>query len=174
MGNPRLARERRTRSICTYGSRMFVLFSASGGSTENYCLGLLSLKNGAENPMDASRWSKTDHPVFAEYTSAPGRRSLRSRALRGVHPLPIRHEKLAALSRSRCRGDIMDGTLGAGAVIHVFTRGYSHLRAPASDNGASRTARRRSGRQSCCGADENRTAICRAPVSSPFPQFLYS
>jgi GH43 family beta-xylosidase len=54
-----------------HGDRMFVLFSASGGSTENYCLGLLSLKSGA-NPMDASAWNKTDHPVFAEYTGPDG------------------------------------------------------------------------------------------------------
>jgi GH43 family beta-xylosidase len=55
-----------------HDGRLFVLFSASGGSTENYCLGLLSLKPDA-NPLDASLWNKTDHPVFAEYTGPDGR-----------------------------------------------------------------------------------------------------
>ena len=47
--------------------RLFLVYSASGCWTDNYCLGMLSLKKGG-NPTEAADWVKSDHPVFA---SAP-------------------------------------------------------------------------------------------------------
>lgn len=47
--------------------RLFLLYSASGCWTDHYSLGMLSLKKGG-NPIKASDWVKSNHPVFA---SAP-------------------------------------------------------------------------------------------------------
>lgn len=47
--------------------RVFVVYSASGCWTDDYALGLLSLKEGG-NPLNASDWTKSSQPVF---TKAP-------------------------------------------------------------------------------------------------------
>ena len=44
--------------------RAFIVYSAAGSWSDSYCLGLLSLKPGAE-PLDASSWRKSPEPVFA-------------------------------------------------------------------------------------------------------------
>lgn len=46
-----------------YG-KLFIVYSASGFWTDNYCLGLLTLKDNGD-PMKASDWTKTPTPVFA-------------------------------------------------------------------------------------------------------------
>ncbi len=43
--------------------QLFLTYSASGCWTDNYCLGLLTLKAGSD-PMVASNWSKSTNPVF--------------------------------------------------------------------------------------------------------------
>lgn len=54
---------------------LFVTFSASGCWTDDYCLGLLRLKNGGD-PMNEADWDKTETPVFTTLSSsgafAPG------------------------------------------------------------------------------------------------------
>ena len=44
--------------------RVFVVYSGSGFWVDQYCLGLLSLKEGGD-PMNASHWTKTSTPVFS-------------------------------------------------------------------------------------------------------------
>lgn len=46
-----------------HGGRLFIAYSASGCWTDHYCLGLLSLKAGAD-PLDPAGWIKTPEPVF--------------------------------------------------------------------------------------------------------------
>ena len=50
-----------------HGDRLFIVYSASACWTDQYCLGLLTAKQGAD-PMDATTWSKSPEPVL---TSAP-------------------------------------------------------------------------------------------------------
>ena len=54
---------------------LFITFSASGCWTDDYCLGLLRLKNGGD-PMNVADWDKTETPVFTTLSSsgafAPG------------------------------------------------------------------------------------------------------
>ncbi len=45
------------------GGRLFLVYSASGSWTDDYCLGLLSLKP-AGDPLDPSAWTKHPEPVF--------------------------------------------------------------------------------------------------------------
>lgn len=58
--------------------RTFLVYSASTTWSEDYCLGMLTLENGAD-PMSAASWSKSMQPVFrknAEYgVFAPGHNS---------------------------------------------------------------------------------------------------
>lgn len=50
-------------SILEKGSRLFLIYSASGCWTDEYCLGRLELAvNG--DPMDADAWTKYPEPVF--------------------------------------------------------------------------------------------------------------
>jgi len=55
--------------------QLFLTFSASGCWTDNYCLGLLTLKLGGD-PMDPVAWSKSANPVFSSQLNsgafAPG------------------------------------------------------------------------------------------------------
>jgi len=48
---------------------LFITYSASGCWTDNYCLGLLTLKPGGD-PMNISDWIKTSSPVFSSLPSA--------------------------------------------------------------------------------------------------------
>ncbi len=54
---------------------VFITYSASGCWTDNYCLGLLSLKENGD-PMNITDWNKTATPVFTSFASggafAPG------------------------------------------------------------------------------------------------------
>ncbi len=54
------------------GERLFVVYSASGSWTDDYCLGLLEWKGG--DPLDAASWSKWPKPVFArtDHVFGPG------------------------------------------------------------------------------------------------------
>ncbi|ANI90056.1 glycosyl hydrolase family 43 [Arachidicoccus ginsenosidimutans] len=45
--------------------RLFLTYSASGCWTDDYCLGMLSLKKGG-NPLNAANWIKNPHPVFTK------------------------------------------------------------------------------------------------------------
>lgn len=45
------------------GGRLFLVYSGSGSWTDDYCLGLLSLKP-AGDPLDPSAWTKLPEPVF--------------------------------------------------------------------------------------------------------------
>jgi len=55
--------------------QLFLTFSASGCWTDNYCLGLLTLKTGGD-PLNPSDWTKSPNPVFTTATNngayAPG------------------------------------------------------------------------------------------------------
>jgi GH43 family beta-xylosidase len=55
--------------ITNANGNIHITFSASFCGTDNYCLGLLSLKNGGE-PLNASDWTKSSSPVFT--TNASG------------------------------------------------------------------------------------------------------
>lgn len=46
-----------------HGNRLFVIYSASGMWTDNYCLGELAWNGG--DPMDPKSWDKKPEPVFA-------------------------------------------------------------------------------------------------------------
>ncbi len=55
------------------GDDIFVVYSASGSWTDDYCLGLLSYKGG--DPLKASSWGKSLRPVFkkrADVAYGPG------------------------------------------------------------------------------------------------------
>lgn len=54
-----------------HDGRLFVVYSASGSWTDDYCLGLLSLKPD-RNPLDASAWVKTPSAVFASANDVHG------------------------------------------------------------------------------------------------------
>lgn len=58
-----------------HNGKAFITFSASGCWTDDYSLGLLTLKDGG-NPMNASDWTKSPSPIFAKNTTngayAPG------------------------------------------------------------------------------------------------------
>jgi GH43 family beta-xylosidase len=46
-----------------HGNRTFLIYSASGSWTDDYCLGLLSLKENGD-PLDPTAWLKRPEPVF--------------------------------------------------------------------------------------------------------------
>ena len=54
--------------ITNANGNAYIAFSASFCGTDNYCLGLLSLKNGGD-PLNASDWIKTSSPVFTTNAS---------------------------------------------------------------------------------------------------------
>lgn len=55
--------------------QLFLTYSASGCWTDNYCLGLLTLKTGGD-PLDPTAWTKSSAPVFSTRSTssayAPG------------------------------------------------------------------------------------------------------
>ncbi|MDO6433198.1 glycoside hydrolase family 43 protein [Flavitalea sp. BT771] len=55
--------------------QLFLTYSASGCWTDNYCLGLLTLKTGGD-PLNPADWTKSPNPVFSSQVSngayAPG------------------------------------------------------------------------------------------------------
>lgn len=59
-------------------NRLFIVYSASGCWTDNYCLGMISYK-GSGDLLDASSWSKSPYPVFSQKPEnnayAPGHNS---------------------------------------------------------------------------------------------------
>jgi GH43 family beta-xylosidase len=57
------------------GNRIFVIYSASGSWTDNYCLGQLELTG--EDPMNPDSWKKKEIPVFSgtENVISPGHAS---------------------------------------------------------------------------------------------------
>ena len=58
-----------------HGDRLFLIYSASGCWTENYCLGMLTADAGS-NLLDPASWKKSPEPVFTAQpeaqTYAPG------------------------------------------------------------------------------------------------------
>lgn len=50
--------------------KTFVVYSGSGASTSNYCLGLLTNTDG--NLLNAASWSKSPVPVFSQYSGPDG------------------------------------------------------------------------------------------------------
>ncbi|MEP6948685.1 MAG: glycoside hydrolase family 43 protein [Ginsengibacter sp.] len=48
--------------------KIFLTYSASGCWTDDYALGMLSLKDGSD-PLDASNWTKSASPVFTKNTN---------------------------------------------------------------------------------------------------------
>ena len=56
-------------AITNSAGNLFITFSASGCWTDNYCLGLLTLKTGG-NPLAAMDWTKTKTPVFGTLESS--------------------------------------------------------------------------------------------------------
>jgi GH43 family beta-xylosidase len=71
ISTPQLAWERRGRPLVNEGpavlrgrdGRVFVVYSASGSWTDDYCLGLLELRG--QDPLEASAWCKSPDPVFS-------------------------------------------------------------------------------------------------------------
>lgn len=51
--------------------RVYMTYSASSCFTDDYCLGLLTLKAGG-NPMNPADWTKSEKPVFTKQASAYG------------------------------------------------------------------------------------------------------
>jgi GH43 family beta-xylosidase len=52
------------------GSRLFIIYSASGSWTDHYCLGQLSFMGG--DPLDPNSWKKKTEPVFRATDSVFG------------------------------------------------------------------------------------------------------
>ncbi|QEC56101.1 glycoside hydrolase family 43 protein [Flavisolibacter ginsenosidimutans] len=48
--------------------KVFLIYSASGCWTDDYCLGMLTLKDGGD-PLNASDWTKNTTPVFTKNTN---------------------------------------------------------------------------------------------------------
>ncbi len=134
-----------------HGDRMFVLFSASGGSTENYCLGLLSLKSGA-NPMDASAWNKTDHPVFAEYTGPDG--AVFGPGHCAVFTSPDSHESWLLYHARDEAGTSWMGRSARAQSFNYSADGIPSFGHPLPRNSASGAAGGGSGGQPCRGSNE--------------------
>ena len=65
-------------SVLQRHERVFLVYSANGSWTEDYCLGLLTRDRGS-NPLDADAWRKSPRPVFAKNPDvgvyAPGHNS---------------------------------------------------------------------------------------------------
>ncbi len=56
--------------ILEHGGKTFVIYSATGGTTPDYALGMLSNPTG--NLLDAAAWTKTQIPVFHKYSGPDG------------------------------------------------------------------------------------------------------
>ena len=53
-----------------HNGKTFIVYSASGGTTPNYCLGMLTNTDG--NLLRAESWSKSSAPVFQQYKGPDG------------------------------------------------------------------------------------------------------
>lgn len=53
-----------------HNGKTFIVYSASGGTTPNYCLGMLTNTDG--NLLRTDSWSKSAVPVFAQYKGPDG------------------------------------------------------------------------------------------------------
>ncbi len=53
-----------------HGGRLFLVYSASGSWTDDYCLGMLSFTG--TDPLDPHSWTKRTKPVFARTTDVSG------------------------------------------------------------------------------------------------------
>ncbi len=56
-------------ALTNAAGKLFITYSASGCWTDNYCLGLLTLKDGG-NPLTAGDWTKTAAPVLSQSASS--------------------------------------------------------------------------------------------------------
>jgi GH43 family beta-xylosidase len=52
-----------------HGKRLFIIYSASGCWTDNYCLGMLTF-TGKNNLLDPKAWKKSEKPVFKQKPEA--------------------------------------------------------------------------------------------------------
>jgi len=68
MGAPPTVNEGPEALINPSSGQLFLTYSASGCWTDNYCLGLLSLRTGGD-PLNPADWTKSANPVFS---SQPG------------------------------------------------------------------------------------------------------
>ncbi len=50
--------------------KIFIVYSANGSWTDNYCFGLLTCTNG--NVLDPAAWKKGSAPIFKKYSDATG------------------------------------------------------------------------------------------------------
>lgn len=50
-------------AVLQYEGRVYIVYSASGSWTNNYCLGMLTLTD-TSNPLGLSSWQKSSEPVF--------------------------------------------------------------------------------------------------------------
>lgn len=57
-------------AILQRNGRIFIVYSASGGSTEDYCLGMLTCEDG--NVLNPASWTKTPQPVFCKHVGDLG------------------------------------------------------------------------------------------------------
>ncbi len=55
-------------AITNASGNLFLTYSANGCWTDDYCLGMLSLKAGGD-PLNAADWQKSASPVFTKNTS---------------------------------------------------------------------------------------------------------
>ena len=49
--------------VLWHGDRLFIVYSASGSWTDDYCLGALAFQGG--DPLDPTAWRKLEAPIFA-------------------------------------------------------------------------------------------------------------
>ncbi len=56
--------------VLTRGGKTFMIYSASGGTTPDYCLGMLTNTDG--NLLRPESWSKSTVPVFRKYSGRDG------------------------------------------------------------------------------------------------------
>jgi GH43 family beta-xylosidase len=57
--------------IKSANGRVFLVYSASGFTTDQYCLGMLTVKDGGD-PLNPADWTKSATPVFSQSTGAYG------------------------------------------------------------------------------------------------------
>jgi len=56
--------------VLRHGGKTFIIYSASGGSTPDYCLGMLTNVDG--DLLNPASWSKSSVPVFEKYVGPDG------------------------------------------------------------------------------------------------------
>ena len=52
-------------AVLSKNDKVFVVYSASGSWSNDYCLGMLTL-NDKDTPLDSDSWTKSENPVFSK------------------------------------------------------------------------------------------------------------